>query len=138
MVLIRCKADIRNHAFEEHTMKKMTPVAAVGLMGLLATLVTGAHAHDGLNWSVGVSTPGAVVSVSNAPAVMWPAPVLVPARPVYMATPVVVQAPPVYLVREDKHPGKGWHKKHGHRHGHQSGQGAPVVMMQATPQVWMR
>ena len=135
-------------------MKKMTSVAAIGLSALLATLASGAQAGDRLNWSVGVSTPGAVVSVSNAPAVVLPAPVLmpapviVPARPVYMAAPMVVQAPPVYVVREGKHHGKGWHKKHGHQHerggrgpywGYEAHtHGAPVVMMQASPHVWMR
>lgn len=134
-------------------MKTLPHLVAASLMGLLASLATSAQARDSLNWSVGVSTPGAVVSVSNAPTVMLPAPVyapvLVPARPVYMAAPMVVHAPPVYVVREGKHHGKGWHKKHGHGHQgvgrgehggyYQSGaHGAPVVMMQASPHVWMR
>lgn len=127
-----------------------------GFFGLVAALgmAASAHARDGLNWSVGISTPGAVVNVGNMPAVVVPAPVyvpaavVVPARPVYVAAAPVVQGP-VYLIqgreRKDHYKGKGWHKKHG-RHaagrsefwGYEGGgvQGATVV--QAAPHIWIR
>ena len=73
---------------------------------------TGAHARSDINFSVGVSTPGVVIGVSNAypvytapvygqpvygyqpqPVYVQPAPVYVQPRPVYRPRPVYVQAP---------------------------------------------
>jgi hypothetical protein len=100
---------------------------------------TAAQARSDINFSVGVSTPGVVIGVSNAypvytqpaygyhpqPVYVQPAPVYVQPRPVYRPRPVYVQAPvyvappPVYYRghHHHRHHGHG-HRGHGHGHGH--------------------
>jgi hypothetical protein len=98
-----------------------------------------AHARSDINFSVGVSTPGVVIGVSNAypvytspvygyhqqPVYVQPAPVYVQPRPVYRPRPVYVQAPvyvappPVYYRGGRHHHHHHRHHGHGHRgHGH--------------------
>lgn len=108
--------------------------AAVLLVGA-AGVATRAHA-DNLVWSVGVSSPGVSVGITNG----WPGPVLVQSAPVYMhpapvylrpspvfvrpvaVAPIYYQAVPVYQPGWAP-PGRahGWHKNKGH--GHHGGQG---------------
>ncbi len=100
---------------------------------------TGAHARSDINFSVGVSTPGVVIGVSNAypvytqpvygyhqqPVYVQPQPVYVQPRPVYrpyyVQAPVYVAPPPVYYRggHHYRHPGHRGHRGQGHRgHGH--------------------
>ncbi len=103
---------------------------------------SGAHARGDVSFSVGVSTPGVVIGVSNAypvytspvygqpvygyqqqPVYVQPAPVYYQPQPVYRPRPVYVQAPiyvapaPVYYRggHHYRHRGHGGHG--GHRHG---------------------
>ncbi len=103
---------------------------------------TGAHARSDVNFSVGVSTPGVVIGVSNAypvytppvygqpvygyqpqPVYVQPAPVYVQPRPVYRPRPVYVQAP-IYVAPPPVYYRGGHHHRHhghghrGHGHGH--------------------
>jgi hypothetical protein len=110
---------------------------------------SGAHARGDVSFSVGVSTPGVVIGVSNAypvytapvyaqpvygyhpqPVYEQQQPVYVQPRPVYRPHPIYVQAPvyvappPVYYrgghhYRHEGHGHRG-HRGHGHR-GHGNG-----------------
>ncbi|WP_395055614.1 hypothetical protein [Polaromonas sp.] len=105
----------------------MLSVAAMGFS-------SGAHARD-VSFSVGVSTPGVVVGVSNAypvytsptygyhqPAYGYhPQPVYVQPQPVYRPHPVYVQAP-VYLAPPPVYYRGGHHYRH-HGHGHHGHRG---------------
>ncbi|MDO8387336.1 MAG: hypothetical protein Q7T13_13185 [Polaromonas sp.] len=118
-------------------------VLSVAAMGFSS----GAHARSDINFSVGVSTPGVVIGVSNAypvytspvygqpvygyqqqPVYVQPQPVYVQPRPVYRPRPIYVQAPvyvappPVYYrgghhFRHHGHRDRG-HRGHGHGHRH--------------------
>lgn len=99
-----------------------------------------AHARGDVSFSVGVSTPGVVIGVSNAypvytapvygyhqqPVYVQPAPVYVQPRPVYRPRPIYVQAPvyvappPVYYRggHHYRHHGHGHRGHRGHDHGH--------------------
>lgn len=118
-------------------------VLSVAAMGFSS----GAHARSDINFSVGVSTPGVVIGVSNAypvytapvygqpvygyqqqPVYVQPQPVYVQPRPVYRPRPIYVQAPmyvappPVYYrgghhYRHHGHRDRG-HRGHGHGHRH--------------------
>ncbi len=115
------------------------------LAGAAATLAIAAmsfagaaQARDNVYWSVGVGTPGAVVTVGNArpiyqqpvyvqqqPVYVAPAPVYYQPAPVYYHAPPVVYAPqPVYYERP--------YRRHGRDHGYYNnrgyyGQGVGVV-----------
>ncbi|WP_296926683.1 hypothetical protein [Polaromonas sp.] len=99
---------------------------------------TGAHARSDVNFSIGVSTPGVVVGVSNAypvytspvygspvygyqpqPVYMQPQPVYVQPRPIYRPHPIYVQAPVYVAPPPVYYPGGHHYRNHGHRsHGH--------------------
>jgi hypothetical protein len=78
------------------TTKAKTSLAALAVLATLGLGASGAaQAHGGdVYWSIGMSSPGVVVDVSNAPVVMQPpvvyapAPVVVAPRPVYYPQPV--------------------------------------------------
>jgi hypothetical protein len=120
---------------------------AAGVLSVAALgFSTGAHARSDVSFSVGVSTPGVVIGVSNAypvytspaygqpvygyhpqPVYVQPQPVYVQPRPVYRPRPIYVQqpvyvAPPVYYRggHSHRHHGHG-HRGHGHGHGHGNG-----------------
>lgn len=118
-------------------------VLSIAAMGFSS----GAHARSDINFSVGVSTPGVVIGVSNAypvytapvygqpvygyhqqPVYVQPQPVYVQPRPVYRPHPIYVQAPvyvappPVYYrgghhYRHHGHRDRG-HRGHGYGHGY--------------------
>ena len=116
-------------------------VLSIAAMGFSS----GAHARGDVSFSVGVSTPGVVIGVSNAYPVYtsptygyhqpaygyYPQPVYVQPQPVYRPHPVYVQEPvylappPVYYrgghhYRHDEHGHRG-HGGHGRGNGHGKG-----------------
>ena len=116
-------------------------VLSIAAMGFSS----GAHARGDVSFSVGVSTPGVVIGVSNAYPVYtsptygyhqpaygyYPQPVYVQPQPVYRPHPVYVQEPvylappPVYYrgghhYRHDEHGHRG-HGGHGPGNGHGKG-----------------
>lgn len=92
---------------------------------------SGAHARGEMGFSVGVSTPGVVIGVSNAYPV-YTAPVYdyhqQPAyrpHPVYVQAPIYVAPPPVYYrgghhYRDDDNGHRGY-RSDGHGRGHGNG-----------------
>lgn len=67
------------------------------VLGACALAAAGAAGARDLNWSVGISSPGVAVGVSNAPAVVYAPGYVVRPRPIYYsAPPVYYAAPPVY------------------------------------------
>ena len=123
----------------------MTGAAAVLSIAAMG-FSSGAHARGDVSFSVGVSTPGVVIGVSNAYPVYtsptygyhqpaygyYPQPVYVQPQPVYRPHPVYVQAPvylappPVYYrggynYRHDGHRGHRGHGGHGRGNGHGKG-----------------
>lgn len=105
---------------------------AIAAAGALAT--GAAQARSDVYWSIDIVAPGYPVgvgaSVSNAPRMVYPAPVVVapplvyaPPAVVYAPRPIYVAAPPVLYVP----PGHAWGKKrwqrvpgtvHSHHHHH--------------------
>lgn len=77
-----------------HFICKLLAIAALSA-GALGLGTQAQAQNQGVYWSVGLSSPGVQVGVSNAPAVIaYPAPrvVVVPQQPVYLAQqPVLVQ-----------------------------------------------
>jgi len=73
--------------------------AAALSLGLAALGAAGMAQAANVAWSVGVSVPGVVVGVGNAPVYARPAPVYVSPAPVYYGqpAPVYVQPAPVYV-----------------------------------------
>lgn len=124
-------------------MTRSLETLALAAVTAAATLAAGAaHARSDVYWSIDVVAPGYPVAVgaslSNAPRMAYPAPVVVAPppvvyappvvyvprpvyapRPVYVAAPPLFYGPPVYVVG-----GKHWKRAHGpHRHGHGPGRG---------------
>ncbi|MCJ0762447.1 hypothetical protein [Variovorax terrae] len=111
--------------------------AAAAVLAVAGLATAGAARAGGVSWSVGVSSPGVVVGVSNAPPVYYapqpvyvqpqpvyvqPAPVYVQPRTVYYAPqPVYVQPAPVYVrpmpVYRVGWVAPGWRYRHEGRHG---------------------
>lgn len=110
-----------------------TCIAAAGVFTVLAFATSAAQARD-VNWSVGVSSPGVAVGVSNGYPIYAPQPVYVtPPRPVYYAPPApVYYSPPApvyygapvyapapsYYYRDDRGRGRGHGRGHHGHHGH--------------------
>ena len=97
-------------------------LAAYGLLVCVSAVVL-QPAHAGqVNWSLGFSSPGAVVNVGNQPPVYYAPPVVyAPPRVVYSPPPQVVYRPPI-VVRDwddDRRP----HWRRHHRHHHHDGRG---------------
>ena len=93
----------------------------------LALACVGAASAQDIFWSIGMSSPGVQVGVSNAPpVVVYPQPVVVQRPMVVAPRPVVVQSQPVIYVQSaplmlpTAHVEyRGW--KHGHGHGKHRG-----------------
>ena len=94
------------------TFSKPGRLASIGAAGALAMAALGfagaAQARDNVYWSVGVGTPGAVVSVGNVGSVyqqpVYPQPVYVQPQPVYVQPrPVYVQPEPVYYEQPQRY-----------------------------------
>lgn len=112
-------------------MIQATAAVAVSL-GALA-LAPAAHARSDVVWSVGISSPGVAVGVSNAypvytqpaPVYVQPAPVYVQPRPVYVYPRPVIYQQPVYVQPAPVYygPPPRWHRHHGHGHGYGHGWG---------------
>lgn len=125
--------------FSRH-LKSGAAVLAVATIGLAGA----AHA-DNLTWSLGLSSPGVVVGVSNAqPVYVQPQPVYVQPRPVYVQPrPVYVQPQVVYVQPAPQVVYPGWrhHERREHRRDHgweHRGQHQPaqyVQPVQYAPQV---
>jgi len=88
----------------------------------LMAACTGAVQAQDIYWSLGMSSPGVQLGVSNAPPVMmYPQPVIVQ-RPVMVAPQVVyvqnmpMVAPPVTYYSPWP-PGQAWGHRHGRHHG---------------------
>jgi len=103
-------------------------LSLAGAAGVAVALLAGAGAAQArdVNWSVGLSSPGVAVGVSNGyPVYVAPPPVYVAPRPVYYEAPrpVYYSAPPVYYTPPaygyyyDEPRGPRRHHRH-HRHDH--------------------
>lgn len=114
--------------------RKVHFLVAVASLAVLALGASGGaqardQVHDNVYWSVGVSSPGVQLGVSNARPVVVQAPmypVYQPPAPVYVPPAVYVQPAPVY-VNQPHYVQAGWsypapHHGWRHRHGHR-GQG---------------
>lgn len=121
------------------TPRALLMAGAAALLSVAALgFSSGAHARSDVSFSVGVSTPGVVIGVSNAypvytspaygyqpqPVYVQPQPVYVQPAPIYRPRPIYVQqpvyvAPPMYYRGgpSHRHAGHG-HRGHGHRHDH--------------------
>ena len=71
-----------------------------------------AQAHDGLNWSIGISSPGVSIGVVSAPQLLYPPPVYAPAYP------VVVAPRPIYYVAPTYYAAPHWRPAHFAHPGH--------------------
>lgn len=129
----------RNRSMFSRHLKTGAAILAVATMGMAGA----AHA-DNLSWSLGLSSPGVVVGVTNAqPVYVQPQPVYMQPRPVYVQPQVVYQQQPqvVYVQPAPQVVYPGW-RHHGH-HGHgweNRGQAYPtqyVQPVQYAPQVIM-
>lgn len=99
-------------------------VVAYGLLVFVtAVLLQPAHAGQ-VNWSVGLSSPGAVVNVGNQPPIYYGPPQVVygppqvvypPPRVVYAPPPQVVYRPPIVVREWDDDRRPHW-RRHHHRH----------------------
>ena len=108
-------------------MKINRPLSALlgsaALALVLVSVTSTAQAQD-VYWSLGMSSPGVQLGMSNAPPMMVQPmyPVIRQPQPVYvMPAPVVyVQGPPVYRVQPPyaqvgwQQPVYGWGRRHGH------------------------
>jgi len=100
--------------------RSILSLAAAAGVGLALLAGTGAAQARDVNWSVGLSSPGVAVGVSNGyPMYVAPPPVYVAPRPVYYEAPrpVYYSAPPVYYAP----PAYGVYYRdydRGHRHHH--------------------
>ena len=119
--------------------------AAVLTVAFFATMgIAGAAHADNLTWSLGLSSPGVVVGVSNAQPVyvqpqrvyVQPQPVYVQPRPVYVQPQVVYQQQPqvVYVQPVPQVVYPGWrhhdrHERHERRWEHR-GQHGPTQYVQ--------
>ena len=96
------------------TTKAKTSLAAIALLATLGLGASGAaqaHGSD-VYWSIGMSSPGVTVGVSNAPVVVQPPVIYAPAPVVVAPRPEVYPAPmPVYY----RYPAPPRH--HGWEHG---------------------
>ena len=90
-------------------------LAAAGVAVARLAGAGAAQARD-VNWSVGLSSPGVVVGVSNGyPMYVAPPPVYVAPRPVYYApAPVYYSAPPAYYAPPPAYYYRD--RDRGHRH----------------------
>lgn len=123
-----------------HTIARTYVIRGTLAAALLAAsaLATSAQA-GGVNWSIHLGVPGAVVGASNVvtypaypiytpapPVVVSPAPVYVQPRPVVLPAPVYYPAPPQ----------PAWHGgSHRHHHGH-PGHGGHHANWGGQPVVW--
>jgi len=101
--------------------------AKTWLLGLVAVAAVGTAQASGVNWSIGIQSPGVAVGVSNSrPVAVYPqpvyaqpvygAPVYVQPQPVYQVQPVVTYGRPVVVYQ----PAPVWVPP-GHRHDHRRG-----------------
>lgn len=117
-----------------YRLTRSLAAAAVAVAALVAAGAAQAGRSADVFWSVGVSSPGVQLGVSNAqpmliqqPAYIESYPVYVQPRPVYFAPSPVVYVrpapifygPPQYVGWERPGHGWGW-RRHGH-HGHDRG-----------------
>jgi hypothetical protein len=103
-----------NRSMFSRYLKTGAAVLAVATLGM-----TGAARADNLTWSLGLSSPGVVVGVSNAqPVYVQPQRVYVQPQPVYVQPQVVYRQQPqvVYVQPAPQVVYPGW-RHHGHR-GH--------------------
>ena len=106
-----------NRSMFSRPLKRGAAVLAVATLGLAGA----AHA-DNLTWSLGLSSPGVVVGVSNAqPVYVQPQRVYVQPQPVYVQPQVVYQQPQVVYVQPAPrviYPGWRHHERHERRWEH--------------------
>jgi hypothetical protein len=78
-------------------MNTKISVSSLATVACVAALTLGAsgaaQAHDDIFWSVGMSSPGVQIGMSNAPTVVVQPPVYVQQAPVYVPRPVVYMPP---------------------------------------------
>lgn len=103
-----------------HTTRRWQGLGLAWVAGLCALgAASVAQARD-LNWSIGISSPGVSVGVSNhQPLVVYPQPYYVQPQPVYQVRPVPGYVQPVVVYPQPTvvyGPPPGW--RHKHRHGH--------------------
>lgn len=102
------------------TTKAKTSLAALALLATLGLGASGAaQAHGGgdVYWSIGMSSPGVTVGVSNAPVVVQPPVIYAPAPVVVAPRPVMYPAPmPVYYRYPMPPRHHGWERERGWEH----------------------
>lgn len=110
---------------------RLTRSLAATAVAVVALVTAGAAQADDVFWSIGLSSPGVQLGVSNAqpvliqqPMYVEPYPVYVRPRPVYIAPRPVIYVrpapiyygPPQYIQSGWERPGHGW-RRHGRGHG---------------------
>jgi hypothetical protein len=114
------------------TTKAKTSLAALALLATLGLGASGAaqaHGSD-VYWSIGMSSPGVTVGVSNAPVVVQPpviyapAPVVVAPRPVIYPQPMpVYYGYPVFRRHHGWDHERGWERREWEHGDYYRGQG---------------
>jgi hypothetical protein len=99
-----------------NTKISVSTLASVACVAALTLGASGAvRAQDNVFWSIGMSSPGVRIGVSNAPAVVVQPPVYVQQAPVYVAP-----RPVVYVPQPVVYGYSGWGRRYGGHEGYRS------------------
>jgi len=94
------------------SVKSLAGLACVAALALGASSAAQAHGDD-IFWSIGMSSPGVQIGMSNAPVVVQPPVIYAPAPVIYAPRPVIYSPPPpVYRVYPGYYGRGRWAERH--------------------------
>ena len=107
-------------ADERTTLMKFSHRIGAALWALAIGAAGSAQAHDVLNWSIGISSPGVSIGVVSAPPLFYPPPVYAPAYPVVVAPRPIYYVAPTYYAAPHWRPAHFAHPGHPYAFGHRN------------------